>query len=514
MKIFIQRFTLVLSLFGTHLVEDPNDLFLKISQKLRVLGLPIQALRLPTPNQRGENLYEQGRFSLSANEFEQSGLRGKARARKIRRQLAELDFPILESKPLNSGQAPRNVLFYLTNSKPFTQSGYTERTHFILKALKENGLNVRAVTRLGYPVVIGEFPVRKSSTIDGIEYRQMLPPIFPHSKHEQVELAVKMLVEEARRFDADILHTTTDFKNAIVVSRAAHVLGIPWVYETRGELQKTWLSKRPSEFHEIANKSEFYTAAECKELEAMKSASVLIQLSEVSRTNAVDQGIEEDKIRIVPNAVSSSEIGREFNKADLRKELGLGENEVIVGSITSVVQYEGLDDLIRAIEFLPDVRCVIVGDGETKSKLEALVDELGLENQIRFVGKQPAATIWKWYAALDIFVIPRKNQEVCRTVTPIKTLMAQANGIPVVASDLPALREVTGNYAVYFPAESPREIVRAILEVLSMEPNAVRCQADMAREWVRSRTWDSNAKKLIDAYNSGKNDPRRVTPSE
>lgn len=502
MKPYIQRFSLVVSLFGTHFLEDPNDLFVKIGQKLRTLGISVPSLRLPSPSQYGEDLYEQGQLTLSVDAFEQSGFRGKARARKIRRQLAELDLPILKSKPLESSRSVKNVLFYLTNSKPYTQSGYTERSHFVLKSMQEHGVNVCAITRLGYPVVIGEFPIKSRLNFDGIEYRQMLPTIFPRTKAQQIELTVKMLVEEARRFDADILHTTTDFKNAIVVSRAAHVLGIPWVYETRGELQKTWLSKRTPEIQGVAKDSEFYIAAESKELEAMQSASAVIQLSEVSKANAVNQGVGENKIRIVPNAVSSSEIGREFDKADIRRELGISVDKVIVGSITSVVQYEGLDDLIRSIEYLPDVHCLIVGEGETKLGLEALVDELGLGKQVQFVGKQRASTIWKWYAALDVFVVPRKNQEVCRTVTPIKTLMAQANGVPVVASDLPALREVTGNNAVYFRAEHPQELAVSIRDVLGMEPTKIKTLTDRAREWVSARTWDSNAEKLIETYGS------------
>src|SRR5699024_1641840 len=202
----------------------------------------------------------------------------------------------------------------------------------------------------------------------GIEYRQLLPALLPRDKKQQIDLAVKMLVEEARKFEADILHTTTDFKNAIVVSRAAHELGIPWVYETRGELQKTWLSKRSLEVQEAAKVSEYYIAAENKELEAMRNSCAIVQLSEVSKLNSINQGIERNKIQIIPNAVSGSEIGRVFNKTDLRRQLGLSENELLLGSITSVVQYEGLDDLVRAIEFVPDVYCIIVGEGEASAK--------------------------------------------------------------------------------------------------------------------------------------------------
>lgn len=503
---YSQLIPLVVSLFGTHFWEDPNDLFLKISQKLRSSGIPFPTFRLPTPSHRGELLYEQGQLSLSAAEFERNGMRGRAKARKIRRQVTELNLPILESKPLGDQECVSNVLFYLNNSKPFTQSGYTERSHFILKALKEQGMNVRAVTRLGYPVVIGDFPRKRALTIDGIEYVQLLPALIPRSKVQQIELAVQMLVDEARRFDAEILHTTTDFKNAIVVSRAVYVLEIPWIYETRGELHKTWLSKRNPGIQELAVHSEFFLASQNRELEAMEKSAALVQLSEVSKRQSISQGISASKIHVVPNAVSESELGRTVTKPEIREELGLLGRKTLVGTITSIVPYEGLDDLIRATKLLPEVNCIIVGEGESKPRLERLVHELGLEERVRFVGKQPTATIWKWYSVLDIFVIPRKNQEVCRSVTPIKTLMAQANGVPVVSSDLPALREVTGNRAVYFPAENPDELAKALKSIINANPDIVRTQSKLARQWVRTKTWRANAEKLISVYrNSASN---------
>lgn len=67
-----------------------------------------------------------------------------------------------------------------------------------------------------------------------------------------------------------------------------------------------------------------------------------------------------------------------------------------------------------------------------------------------------------WYSALDVFVVPRKDLPVTRTVTPMKTLQAQAFGIPVVSSDLPALREVTRGAGFYVSPENPSELAKGI----------------------------------------------------
>src|SRR5699024_6414371 len=104
----------------------------------------------------------------------------------------------------------------------------------------------------------------------------------------------------------------------------------------------------------------------------------------------------------------------------------------IVGSVTSVVEYEGLDDLVRAAACGYEETVLIVGDGVYLPVLKDLARKLGVADRVIFAGRQDNETIWKWYAAMDIFVVPRKDTLVCRTVTPIKPVMAQALGIPVI----------------------------------------------------------------------------------
>lgn len=501
----VRRITLTGSLFSSHLFEDPNDLFEKIYLKLSGKGIKVPRIRFPLLNVEAEELLDKGELSKSLRSFEASGLFGKLRARKVHRQLVELELPILTSASLSPRISQPNVLFYLNNSKPYTQSGYTERSHHLLKALSRFDISVLGVTRLAYPIVIGSFSYASTSRIDGVEYKRLLPWRLPSDKNEQIRLAVLMIVKEARDFNADILHTTTDYKNAIVVSRAAQILGIPWIYETRGELQKTWLSKRSNSLRASAVQSEYFQSADCKEFEAMSKAAAVVQLSDVSKNNAILRGVDPSKIVIVPNAVGTNEIGRSFDKESLRGELKLSRTDKLVGAITSVVQYEGLDDLIVAVSKVTDVHCVIVGDGEARKYLESLVDELEIDDRVSFVGKQPAEDIWKWYASIDCFVIPRKNQEVCRSVTPIKTLLAQANGVPVIASDLPAIREITGNNAIYVQPEAPQELATAIEKLFAADPSKVRELTTQAQEWVRTRTWEENAVRLRDLYMNGIN---------
>lgn len=399
-----------------------------------------------------------------------------------------------EHRTLQKDDAPC-VLFYLTNSLPHTMSGYTYRSHNTLLALKQSGIRVAAMTRLAYPLVVGKWPKERCEVVEGIPYFRSLPCSYPRSLIERLEIEVELLVEQAREFGADILHTTTDYNNALVVSEAARQLGVPWVYEVRGELESTWLSKQPAELQETLVKSDFYQLARRQETACMKAANAVVALSEVSKAELLDRGVSRDKITVVPNAVHDESIDRDFDRSLLRRELGL-EDTFTVGTVTSIVGYEGIDVLLRAVVFTPEIRVLIVGDGSSRLELEKLAKELGLSDRVLFVGQQPNESIWKWYAVLDAFVVPRRDTPVCRKVTPIKPLQAQALGVPVIASDLPALREITGKFAYYFQPEQPEELANHLRRLDRHDAEKL----EGGKEWAKKHTWKHNARRYKEIY--------------
>ena len=82
---------------------------------------------------------------------------------------------------------------------------------------------------------------------------------------------------------------------------------------------------------------------------------------------------------------------------------------------------------------------------------------------------------------------------MCRNVTPLKALNAQALGIPVVASDLPALREVTGEIETYVQAENAERLARGVMQ-------AVGRDGLPSIEWAKTRQWSRLANKYRELY--------------
>lgn len=494
--------------------DDPRQFAFKVHQRLLqsflrpvVRHFSFQRILLTVPQRLFSegNLSELSEYASTEKAKENHRLSRADRHRVIRAQELQemLTRPVPVAKPncnvvgndsFSIPETPR-VLFYLTNSLPHTHSGYTYRSHNTLRALRDEGLLVTAMTRLAYPLVVGRWPRQSREEIDGIIYARQLPSIYPATLQQRHSLAVELLVQEAQRTKATVLHTTTDYNNALIVADAADRLGLPWVYEIRGELESTWLSRYPRDKQEELINSDFYRLSRAQENACMKAASAVVALSEVSRQLLIDRGIAEDKITVVPNAIDKADITQDYDKKTLRRELQLPES-VIVGTVTSIVGYEGLDTLIKAAAYVPGLYVLIVGDGQARPELESLAVKLGVSERIIFVGRQPNASIWKWYASLDAFVVPRKDTTVCQRVTPIKPLLAQGLGIPVIASDLPALREITGNVATYIPAEDPIELANALRDIIFTSSHATESGID----WAKSHTWEQNARKYCSIY--------------
>jgi glycosyltransferase involved in cell wall biosynthesis len=149
------------------------------------------------------------------------------------------------------------------------------------------------------------------------------------------------------------------------------------------------------------------------------------------------------------------------------------------------------------------LRLLIVGDGPQRPALERLAARLGLDDgTVLFTGRVPHAQVRDFYAVLDVFAVPRTDERVCRLVTPLKPVEAMASGVPVLASDLPALGElvepeVNGRL---IRADSPHSWADE-LEILLYSRNRRAEWGAAARARVaRDRTWKRAAATTREAY--------------
>jgi D-inositol-3-phosphate glycosyltransferase len=397
------------------------------------------------------------------------------------------------------------VLHHLTNSLPHTQSGYTLRSHSVLVAQQEAGLRVEATTRAGYPVTIGSLGAQEVDVVDHVPYRRLIPSGLPTDPARRLDDATDLLVRAAERFRPDVLHTTTPGTNGEVTRAAARRLDLPWVYEVRGLPEETWVASHPTpEARAVAERSERHAMLRAKETELATSADAVVTLSATMRDELVTRGVPADRITVVPNAVPRSLLeGPHPSPDEARAVLGIRTSGVVIGTVSSLVDYEGLDTVLHVVAALRaggvDARALIVGDGVARPALLRLAADLGLAEHALFPGRVPRARATTYLAALDVVLVPRRDDRVTRLVTPLKPVEAMAVGRPVIASDLPALREAVGDAGRLVEPGDVAAWTAATLDVV--EDDTARHGMLVRGEAVAAtRTWAANTTRYRAVY--------------
>ena len=415
--------------------------------------------------------------------------------------------------PTRAGRAGRlaTVHHHLTNSLPHTQSGYTLRTHAILTTQRAAGRRVTATTRAGYPLTIGALGARGTDVVDGVEYSRLVPRSLPADHARRAEEATTLLVAELRRNRPDVVHATTPWTTGEAARAAAAHAGLPWVYEVRGLPEETWAASHATvAARDAATRSERYALVRAKETELALAADHVVTLSATMRDELVGRGVPAGRITVVPNAVDSALLGATVpTPPEARARLGLRTAPQVIGTVSSLVGYEGLDTILRTVATLrdggTDVSALVVGDGVARPVLRRLAAELGIAEHVHLPGRVPRDVARTYLAALDVVLVPRRPDRVTGLVTPLKPVEAMATGRPVVASDLPALREVCSPLdggapaALLVAADDDAAWVDAVGGLLD-DGGRRDALVTAGREVAAERTWSRLVARYDDVY--------------
>jgi glycosyltransferase involved in cell wall biosynthesis len=140
--------------------------------------------------------------------------------------------------------------------------------------------------------------------------------------------------------------------------------------------------------------------------------------------------------RIVPNGIDVAALRDGARTRDAaRASLGVDKTAGVVGCAARFDPVKGLDLLVQATAALDGATLVLIGDGPDAPRLAALAAPLGP----RVVRPGEVSSAARLFTAFDVYAAPSAKEGM-----PLAVLEAMALGVPVVASDIPAHREVLG----------------------------------------------------------------------
>ncbi len=299
----------------------------------------------------------------------------------------------------------------------------------------------------------------------------------------------------------DILHAHSPVLNALACLMAARRLRLPVVYEVRGFWEDAAVS------HGTATEGGLrYRISRALETFALKKSDAVTTICDGLRNDMLGRGIAGEKITIIPNGVDVTEF-KFGTSADpqLKASLDL-QGKTVLGFLGSFYSYEGLDLLISALPAvlmeMPDVVLLLVGGGPAEAALREQARQLGLEQNVRFVGRIPHEQVQDYYALVDIFVYPRHSMRLTEIVTPLKPLEAMARGGVVLVSDVGGHRELVTDFETgrFFRADDVGCLSRAILELIADRTSADSMRMRARRFVEAERSWAHSAAHYKEAY--------------
>jgi len=239
----------------------------------------------------------------------------------------------------------------------------------------------------------------------------------------------------------------------------------------------------------------------------LAAATRIFVVSEVDRVNLEQAGIAPEKIIVNSNGVDAEIFRPHIGGAGVRAELGLSDEEQLVGFVGSFGPWHGVLALAKAINMIPaalPLKFLLVGDGALQGEMKRMLREDVERGRVIFKGAVSHTEVPRLLDACDILVSPHiplaAGADFFGSPTKLFEYMAMGKGI--VASRLGQIGEVLtdGQTALLVEPGNTNELRDAILRLAESRELRETLGARARQIAIERHTWKRNAQKIIDAF--------------
>tara|TARA_Y100000588_G_scaffold379050_1_gene460559 strand:+ start:216 stop:1388 length:1173 start_codon:yes stop_codon:yes gene_type:complete len=243
-----------------------------------------------------------------------------------------------------------------------------------------------------------------------------------------------------------------------------------------------WLARRPNVVHVHGLGFSDSWAAGIVASILNITADRVIAVSKVVREALLIHGVEESKIKIVPNGIDTARFTPKIICEDISIEFNLSNDYFAVGMIGGLEPRKGHELFLRAahavLSEVDNVRFFVIGGGIPddvhqsrfyQKQMFSLTQDLGIEGAVVFTGHR--SDIEELLSVLDIVVQPSNTE-----AAPLVPLEAMSSGTPVIATDVGGNSEevVHDETGILVPANDHFALTKAIVDILRSESLRVR----------------------------------------
>jgi len=370
--------------------------------------------------------------------------------------------------------------------------------HYQVKALVEKGIKVQVVSPVPwtpFPVNYLSFKWKSYSNIPektvygGINLWYPRYLTFPRawffaSSGQRMYRGIKDVVKKIyQEFPFDLIHAHVVLPDGFAATKIKCIYHKPMIITIHG--QDLYVTINKNNNCKVAMNSVF------------KKADKIITVSSKLKKMAANGIGFNDKIMVIGNGVPFNKIIAEENNS----LSGKIANSKIILSASSLFHRKGIYFNLRAFSKLvdkyPNLKYQIIGDGPEKNCLKKIAFDLGINNQVDFLGKLSHENVLSYMAKADIFSVPSWNEGF-----GVVYIEAMALGKPVIGCRGEGIEDFVEHKktGMLVKPKNTDSLVEA-LEFLLSYPDEARVIGEKARSLVlENYTWEKNAGKIVEVY--------------
>jgi glycosyltransferase involved in cell wall biosynthesis len=213
----------------------------------------------------------------------------------------------------------------------------------------------------------------------------------------------------------------------------------------------------------------------------------------------LNRKIDPAKLVTIHNSVNTADTRVTRSASKIRSELGIGENQLIVGSVGRMVPVKGYDVFLRAARIIlgkrPETRFILAGDGPSLQELMDTAREMGIQKHVMFLGfrDDPLDVI----NALDVFVVCSYHEGI-----PTVLLEAMALGKAVVATKVGGIPEIIRNHISGLLVEpgDVEGLASACMRILDKPAVRKKLEGESERRIKEEFTSEVQTKRILGMY--------------
>jgi glycosyltransferase involved in cell wall biosynthesis len=300
---------------------------------------------------------------------------------------------------------------------------------------------------------------------------------------------IRQLADVLREQRIDVLHTHK-YKDGVLGAIAAKWARVPYLVRTVHGLAEPMVG-----WSRI--KSHVYHALDRVVLR--RYADLIIAVSRRMAEGLRESGFRPTMVTYIHNGVDVRQVRATRRREDVRRELGIDPDVLLIGTAGRLSPVKGQAGLLRAgariLQSGKPAKFLIVGDGPLGSQLLSTAAELGIDDACHLIG--PRSDVFDLIAAMDIFVLPSLNEGI-----PMALLEAMTLGTPVVAAAVGGIPEVIQHRVngLLVPSGDDQGLADACLELAAKPQWAQTLAAQASRTIAEGFSHERNGEALLYAY--------------